>query len=354
MSFGTLFTSKPIRLRHISLSVCSIPWDSGLFSGLKTLELHKLVKEGPSFDQFISFLHASPGLVRISLEELELQGNTLLDHAEIVTLQSLETFEMENITCHVAEHLLTILRVPKCGKFHLINDRFPSSKLFDPSMEHLFPILRAIMASCDGTEIIFHKSGLIVVSCNGTRRMLDIKLSTGEAPQDWQTAMSERLRNLLGSTIVVPSLRLLIYMNTEGFLSTVIPLVGGDCPIEELTLLQQGPDANIPDKLGGVFELLSKPREVDGATRWPLPNPKILRIEYDTWTEHEPLINMICNRYTDRELREACERPEKLQSLQIESGGHGDGSLYSVMCDMLGPDVVRYGSRSRATHYLED
>ncbi|KAG8990612.1 hypothetical protein FRB93_003159 [Tulasnella sp. JGI-2019a] len=306
MSFETPSTSKPPRLRYISLWVCPIPWDSGLLSGLKTLELHRLEKESPSLDQLINFLHASPDLVRLTLRKWDAQVVTLSNYTEIVTLQSLETFEVEHITSHVAEHL-NILRIPKCTRFRLKIDHLLDTRLLDPSMEHLFPMLRVIMASCDETEIMIHRFGLAVASCNERRRLLNIELSTDEAPQDGQIVVNDRLRNLLDSSIAIPSARLLIYTDIEHFLPMILPLVEGSCPIEELTLSQEGPDPNVSDKLSGALGLLSKPRGVDGVTRWPLPNLKILKIEHATWAELKPLVNMVRNRYTDCEPQETYE-----------------------------------------------
>ncbi|KAG9033648.1 hypothetical protein FRB95_014536 [Tulasnella sp. JGI-2019a] len=353
MSLEIPFTSKPIRLHHLSVQACSIPWDSCLFSELKTLELHRLEKKGPSLDQFIDFLHASPDLVRLTLWEWNLQGTIVTNYSDIITLQSLETFEMSDITCHVAEHLLAILRIPVCTRFRLINDNHSDCKLFSLSMEHLFPTLRAIMASCGDTEVTLHKLGLTVTSCKRRKRILIIKLSTGAAPPDWQTVMSERLRNLLGSTTAIPALHLQISTNIEEFLPTVSPLVGSSCTIEELILTQEGPDPTISDKLGRVLALLSKPREVDGVTRWPLPNLRSLIIQHDTWMEKEPLFNMVRNRYADHE--PGHERPAKLQSLRIESGSKGsDKGFPPMMRSILGPRVVKYGSRKPTTRYYED
>ncbi|KAG9008860.1 hypothetical protein FRB94_012829 [Tulasnella sp. JGI-2019a] len=187
------------RLRHISLEKCFAPWDSGRFSGLETLRLDSLGERGPSMDQFTNFLRASPGLVTLSLWGLYLQG-PLSNYAEIINLESLETFEMWRTTCQTIGDYLAILRIPNCTRFLLYNNHLPDNKLFHPSTEHLFPVFRAIMASCDITNIEVDEDDATITSEEDRRIMLQIKWSTTPPPQDRTT--SEGLRNLLETCLV--------------------------------------------------------------------------------------------------------------------------------------------------------
>ncbi|KAG9035114.1 hypothetical protein FRB95_011981 [Tulasnella sp. JGI-2019a] len=341
MSFGTPFPSNITRLRHISVGNCAVPWNPGLFSGLETLELNKLGGIGPSLDQFVNFLHASPGLVTLSLDHWDVQG-TLSNRSEIINLQFLERFKIRDIARNVAGHLLTILRIPSCTKLLLRNHHPSDNEFFGQSMEHLFPVLRAIMTSCDNIDITLHGVRLVVVSSKGREKKLEIDWATASAMQDWPIATCEGLRNLLGSTIVIPPVSLRICTDIRTLVAAFILESNG--PIEKLTLVH---DQYASDRLSRILDLLSKPNDVDGVARWLLPNLKILDIVQDAWTEQgqgqEQLVSMIRNRYADHGPSETYEPPAKLRSLRIISKDLVRYSYWLTMEGILGPGVKSWG-----------
>lgn len=65
-----LLVEKMDRLRHLSLSGCSISWNSGLLSGLNTLALSHLGAAAPSLDRLLGMLQSSPALIRLQLSSL--------------------------------------------------------------------------------------------------------------------------------------------------------------------------------------------------------------------------------------------------------------------------------------------
>ncbi|KAG9031514.1 hypothetical protein FRB95_002649 [Tulasnella sp. JGI-2019a] len=99
------------------------------------------------------------------------------------------------------------------------------------------------------------------------------------------------------------------------------------------------PYASNEHELGKVLELLSEPRDVDGVTRWLLPNLKILKIARGRGRliAEERFVSMIRNRYVDHGRWDTYEPPVKLQSLYIE----GVSSLRDVMDGILGQGVLR-------------
>ncbi|KAG9008859.1 hypothetical protein FRB94_012828 [Tulasnella sp. JGI-2019a] len=168
-------------------------------------------------------------------------------------------------------------------------------------------MLQAITTSCDSIDIAFVEADLLITSCKDRRAMLDISWSTTSALQDWPITTSEGLRNLL----VFDS-------------------------ITKLTLWKRIPNPYASSDLGRVLELLSNPKDIDGITRWQLPNLQILRIVRDELTEQEQLVNIICNRCADRESRDMYEPPEKLRSLRLESKGRIDDNNWEAMRNILG------------------
>ncbi|KAG9016431.1 hypothetical protein FRB93_010680 [Tulasnella sp. JGI-2019a] len=357
MAFGPFFIAKADRLRHIFLQRCSIPWDSGLLSGLKTLKIRSLDDRGPSPDQFISFLQASPGLVELSIGDWEPGSNKLLKHAEPIDLHLLETLKMWHVSPHIADHLLAVLRIPNCTKFHLTQyNHRQDSMLFGPTMEPLFPMLRAIMASCDYTHLEVYKLGLFVTSEKDEEEMLKIESSKHSTPEGWPITIIEGLRNLVDSTTAASSVHLTIRTDVGSALfPTALHLMESSCPIERLTLVQQEFDWEGSNQVDGILELLAKSAAIDGVNRWLLPNMKILEIIQETWRTQEWLVYMVLHRYVDRGPREPYELPEMLQDLRLEGPYQVKHSYLEMIEGILGLGVVDYTppELERVSHHYD-
>ncbi|KAG9031510.1 hypothetical protein FRB95_002645 [Tulasnella sp. JGI-2019a] len=121
-------------------------------------------------------------------------------------------------------------------------------------MEHLFPMLRAIIASCHYIQIELGDVGVTVIS--GEERILEIRSPTVLAQQNWPITITEGPRNLFGTNTVTTLIHLAICMNIRALLPLALPLLESSCPIEELELWQRWPDKYTSDKLGEVLELL--------------------------------------------------------------------------------------------------
>ncbi|KAG9038290.1 hypothetical protein FRB95_002251 [Tulasnella sp. JGI-2019a] len=342
VSFRRLFVTKPDRLRHISLKGCLIPWDSGLFSGLETLELYASEKGEHSLNGFIQFLQVSPGLVKLSIENWKPEWDLRPLSNEPIILLSLETLKMCRVTNHIAEHLLAIIRIPKCAKFHLTqHSRYPESTLFGPPMEHLFPMLRTIMASCNYTRIRLWDLDLFVTSGNKVEEMLKIESTRAWSLSDWTNATTKGLWNLFDSTAATSSVDLTIRTDVRRTsLSTVFRLMESSCHIKKLKLVQHNV---IPsNQIGVILELLSKPTTIGGVAKWPLSSLRILEIIQHGRVTQDGLVDMVRNRYTDREPRETYELPAKLQTLRIEGRAEVKFSQLETMKGILGPGIVEY------------
>ncbi|KAG9016430.1 hypothetical protein FRB93_010679 [Tulasnella sp. JGI-2019a] len=346
LAFGPFFIENADHLRHILLDRCFIPWDSGLLSGLKTLKIRNLDDRGPSLDEFIRYPQASPGLFELSMGDWEPRSSRdfLFEYVEPIDLHSLATLEMWHVSSPIADHLLAALRIPNCTKFHLTQyNHHQDSMLFGPTMEPLFPILRAIMASCDYTHIELYQLGLFVTSEKDEEEMLKIQSSKTSTPEGWPITVIGGLRNLVNSTTAVSSVHLTIRIDTAGALvPTALHLMESNSPIKRLTLVQEDPDPDASSQVDGILELLAKSTVVDGVDRWLRPSMKILEIIQRTWTTQEWLVHMVSRRYASRKSHEPCELPEMLETLRIGVQDQVAPAHLETMEGILGPGVVDY------------
>ncbi|KAG9031512.1 hypothetical protein FRB95_002647 [Tulasnella sp. JGI-2019a] len=345
ISFEQLFTAKTELLRHISIERCGIPWDSGLFVGLATLILHNLDMDGPSLNQLIAFLQASPRLVKLSMEDLHPEIDQPLhpNSTHPITLQLLETFNIWHVDPHCSDYLLSRLHIPKCNTFHLAqHDCRLEGIAFSPATEHLFLILRSITVSCDNTHVELYERGLFVTSGKRGKAALKIEWSTDSTLEAWPI---DKVQELFELAIAASSIHLTVHTDIKrGSLSKLLRVME-NCPsVEKLTLVQHGRDFDLyaPNEVDGILELLSKPPVVDDASQWLLLGIKILVMIQHTLMTQEKLVNMIRHRYADRELRETYKLPVMLQTLRIEGMSGINPYQLETMETILGPGVLEY------------
>ncbi|KAG8982451.1 hypothetical protein FRB94_001007 [Tulasnella sp. JGI-2019a] len=67
---GTLFCGKADLLRDVHINRLCIPWDTDILKGLVSLKLEDVGEMGPTFDQLLDILSASPGLTTLYLNNL--------------------------------------------------------------------------------------------------------------------------------------------------------------------------------------------------------------------------------------------------------------------------------------------
>ncbi|KAG9027080.1 hypothetical protein FRB95_008156 [Tulasnella sp. JGI-2019a] len=113
------------RLRHLRLSNIVIAWDSDILSRLDTLSLTVHHYDfGPSIEQVIAILRASPGLTSFRLRCQELQPGAPYSPT-IITLPKLHTLALF-LEVWKTGQLLACLDVPLCRRFDLLFPReFP-------------------------------------------------------------------------------------------------------------------------------------------------------------------------------------------------------------------------------------
>ncbi|KAG8991677.1 hypothetical protein FRB94_012321 [Tulasnella sp. JGI-2019a] len=94
-----LFRGEAPRLQHLELSGCPIPWESNMLSGLKTLKLMYLGTLGPSMDQVIGILLASPALVDLVLGSLfERSQDIVTSNSRTIELPYLRSLSLTGLS----------------------------------------------------------------------------------------------------------------------------------------------------------------------------------------------------------------------------------------------------------------
>ncbi|KAG9025410.1 hypothetical protein FRB95_010206 [Tulasnella sp. JGI-2019a] len=142
-----LFRGSASRLRHLTLGDITIPWESNLLSGLRTLSISRSQGDCPSAQQVMHILQSCPDLTSFNLRLPEIHpGPILLEHSA-VELPRLEYLSI-NIHPLMADHLLQRMRIPSCKIFD-IGQYGATKPIFSAAMKHLIPSLSSILlAAC--------------------------------------------------------------------------------------------------------------------------------------------------------------------------------------------------------------
>ncbi|KAG8985270.1 hypothetical protein FRB93_005920 [Tulasnella sp. JGI-2019a] len=154
-----LFGGSASRLRHLTLVNIIIPWDSSLFSHLRTLRIRHVQNYSPSVQQIVHVLQSCPDLTTFDLHlRPELHPGLIPLEASTVELPRLEHL---SIRVHplMTEHLLRRMRIPSCKIFHIINVEATGPTL-SSSINHLIPSLTSILLTASMMNIDITSSTL--------------------------------------------------------------------------------------------------------------------------------------------------------------------------------------------------
>lgn len=105
-----VFQGQAPRLKSISLTKFSVPWDSQMLSGLQELRLSRITAYSPSIRELLSILAASPQLVSLSLESIgfkHTQPFPTLPHVYLPLLQELDISSLQPRDLGLLLHSIT-------------------------------------------------------------------------------------------------------------------------------------------------------------------------------------------------------------------------------------------------------
>ncbi|KAG9034653.1 hypothetical protein FRB95_012974 [Tulasnella sp. JGI-2019a] len=146
-----LFCGSASRLRHLTLEEISIPWESNLLSGLRTLVINHS-ETGPSMQQIVHILQSCPDLTVFRLQlPLGLHPGPI--PREVLTIE-LPRLECLNLVVHplMTEYLLQRMHIPSCKIFDV--EQIGATKpIFSAATMHLIPILSSILLAASRVDI---------------------------------------------------------------------------------------------------------------------------------------------------------------------------------------------------------
>ncbi|KAG8878023.1 hypothetical protein FRB98_006413 [Tulasnella sp. 332] len=319
-----LFGGQASSLKYLHLSGCAVDWSSNMLSGLRTLKLSSLYSFGPSVDEVVKILRASPTLVDLDLGDFECavpnDGREL--QAKPVELPHLAKFKFGRLPLLATQALLRVLRIPKCLDFTLHVQSDTSTGLFDASMYHITSVVQNILASkivkfqpsidISGGEIRVERR-------DKTADLLQLSVAIGG---DLQPTQIERLVKVLESPRAVdPDKPLITRLWDDIPLSTILPILLSSCRIQHLKMTGMTPGEG--GCLDGVLRCLGEPITTDNTTRWPIPMLKTITMNH-IQPDIDVLLDMVRHRYgADLDLDSAeaglqsVERPAALETLAI-------------------------------------
>ncbi|KAG8991674.1 hypothetical protein FRB94_012318 [Tulasnella sp. JGI-2019a] len=334
-----LFGGKADRLRYVELHKLSVPWNSGMLSGLQTLILRDLGDSGPSEDEVINIIRASPALVKLSLGLSCGPSNSKSDlHAKVTELSALRVLVMD-IDAMVAQRILTLIRIPQCTTFQLRSESNEQTGLFSSISTSGFVVhcIHTIMAAHPilGVRI---QSTTIAVTCGKSDGLgLHIQITERPITSDLAEAFTRFLEKsgaVKVELIIAPDITL----------ESVLPILRSGCNIKTLRLNESeaievtGPHA--------VMKFLAEPMVAeDGRHRWPLRRLGFLILEGD-YSVEGALLAMVSRRYGEYQedgRPGLAERPMPLRALYLDTAEGVTEDCVRQLAEILGDGVLSWG-----------
>lgn len=329
-----LFGGKAERLQHIELRGFSVPWDSAMLSGLRTLILSDLGSAAPSEEEIIGILRASPALVQLSLGGFACERSISSTQTSPIELPVLTSFTLLGINISTAFQLLSLIRLPECAAFRVKLELASPTDLFSgDSMVHLVPSIRKIMATHPIVRVEIRPLG-IFISC-GDAENLEICITEGTVASD----LAARLVHLIDTPELV--LELFITPQSDDIpLTAILPILTSRCIIKDLILEDLG--GHLVSTPEAVIKFLTEPLFKGKTAGWPLPDLEFLKFQGSS-TNWDLLLQMINRRYGQTD---ACsklqERPARLHTLDLSTAGDVEAPYDRQLIEILGAGVIRW------------
>ncbi|KAG8888098.1 hypothetical protein FRB98_008364 [Tulasnella sp. 332] len=265
LAIEDLFRGKADRLRHVQLHATSLPWDSSIMCNLQTLELEDLQSGGPSAEQIVSILRASPGLVKLSLKSINsaayLASN--IHQVEPLELPSLNHLVISKLSVQATNHILSNLQ---------------------------FPSLHALVAESESATVFLGTQSMYL-HC---RKIHGTVLSITVDVEHWPMDFAERLLRHIHHANASLDLNVTIDPDLRGpHLTKVINLLPILCHTRTL-LLQRRRRGGLNNS-NAFIRQLATPQAFDGVLRWLLPQLEILTFNNVQITDE--ILDLVEQRY---------------------------------------------------------
>ncbi|KAG9004398.1 hypothetical protein FRB94_002416 [Tulasnella sp. JGI-2019a] len=282
----TILCGKADRLRHVELSRFYIPWNTEILRGLVSLKLEDF-REGPTADQLIDILSASPGLTTLHLDYLTVRDrrtNVTSREAGSLELPALRTLRISRLSPSLERAVILAIKFQGRTNLNLNADLHATAGfLQDSSVADFTSFFKTSVAS---------PKELIVVWIS-TKINFELRTSTGclvslSVPRNWDSASPDGLVDALQGT---------------GSLHSQF-VIKGDSSFRGIAPLLQPKSRFTSIKLDGVSESLTTylmrffatPIATDNTWGWPVPDLEELQVLGVSEAALESVTKMVASR----------------------------------------------------------
>ncbi|KAG8989312.1 hypothetical protein FRB94_014483 [Tulasnella sp. JGI-2019a] len=273
---GTIFCGKADRLRDVHITRACIPWDTDILKGLISLNLEDIGDMGPTIDQLLDILSASPGLTTLHLnafyisDEVEdLNTNRIYRQPGFLELSLLRTLQISHLDQQLERAIFSAVRLEGRTEFSLTADLWSIDGLFhDLSFANPASFVRMSLASSE--ELTFTYAHM-----------------RGDTLSDGFVEAIEEIGSLHN--------RLVIRKAAPG---GITPLLLSRCSFTTIEL-HEANNLTVFD----LMRFLAIPFMVDDAWGWPAPDLEELKLSNASHAEPKEIIKMITTRYGGGEAR---------------------------------------------------
>ncbi|KAG8993413.1 hypothetical protein FRB94_010816 [Tulasnella sp. JGI-2019a] len=257
-----LFGGKAERLRHLALERCWIPWDSGILSGLETLDLMNMKCQGPSLPHFISVLKSSPNLTTFRIQQFHIWADED-DEINPIELGSLKSCTIVGVNNLTTRSLLACIRAPACSS--LVVDYFVRGNELHVALAGWFPSIRSMLKL--STQVYVEITGLSLRegfflslrALSGVDTILDISLKKQRSSEPLEAL----LLHVAETATLVPT-----WINVNIDHSAALPLPGIIAICTHFPALSHI-QIHCRDMAESFVEYMSHPLDLDGTLSWP-------------------------------------------------------------------------------------
>ncbi|KAG8899527.1 hypothetical protein FRC01_010480, partial [Tulasnella sp. 417] len=347
-----LFQGQAPDLAELSIQGFSIRWNSTIFRDLRSITIWGIMGDGPTAEEVVQWIVASP-----RLRSFQLAGTTLTPstgHQNILPGETLhlKSLSLSDIPSSSAQFILSRIRAPALREL-VIRPNAPAltetvhlPTFFDAALQHLSPAIGSSIDHAKGLGIsLFAPRGSINVSTNQeTDRKEGILIDLDHQPglSGLQLCLELLLQNVSSCPPISLSIMGLKGV-TESDLLWILDSEGND-KVTELSIRSGEGDA--------ILAFLCQARYQSGVTKWPFPKLKRLLLPFSTDTSVERLARPLRQRYapdltelsatltSDPQSPLILEAPDQLAALNVAKTAFSR-SEYDLLSNIVGPGVIQ-------------
>ncbi|KAG9031895.1 hypothetical protein FRB95_002101 [Tulasnella sp. JGI-2019a] len=344
-----LFAGSAPKLLHLSLkSIALQDWGSQILRGLRSINLTKILTNGPSAVQMMTVLQACPGLRNLTLQRVSFSNHNLPRNYPTVYLRRLQGLNLL-LNPKTTISLLETIRAPKCtyNNFEIDTVGSPdTSQLLTAIKVFVSSAFRVGLAACNDIELSINSRVQIHVPItDGFLTLILPTLAGGSAI--WSQWMTHVLHPLLSA------IRKIIPINLSWAPRGRVSIADIEYLLRQPTIVSlemEGWDMGSEDLLQALS--VASP-DTHGGHSWYWPALRYLDL---TRCECSPrtLLQLVTNRMEAEVGTRANEKGiERLRRLSVRKCGMDQQTFEAIRC-LIGGAAVWDDDEGESDHSTED